>query len=260
MTVARVAVDVDANSDCADAAADDDNDAGGIERQTRRASRPSGISRLAYGRRVAVSDIRRAHPPRGGIISPRYSPCTPSSERGKVRMYVGATNRSTRHESIDVHWVDHGGERGVQGIDEERGREMESNDVSWGIRGRFGRAPNEEGVLLRYVPFRVVPSIVGAGTRHDAVGSSGAQHFALRDVPRGSSSRRKRRRQQRRGGRDAFPSFGSTTGCCRRRPSPPPPSRIVRTSSSRRPRMGDIVDARRVVVHANSTGGRRASR
>ena len=65
---------------------------------------------------------------------------------------------------------------------------MESNDVSWGIRGRFGRAPNEEGVLLRYVPFRVVPSIVGAGTRHDAVGSSGAQHFALRDVPRGSSS------------------------------------------------------------------------
>ena len=99
--------------DCADAAAQTTTMMpGGIERQTRQ--RIPGLRGYITIGGTVVASLYRIYavptPPRGGIISPRYSPCTPSSERGEcARVRRGETNRSTRHESIDVHWVNHGG-------------------------------------------------------------------------------------------------------------------------------------------------------
>jgi hypothetical protein len=49
----------------------------------------------------------------------------------------------------------------------------------------FRVGPGEENVLLRYVPFRVVPSISGAETLNPLTATEGAQRFVLRDVPEG---------------------------------------------------------------------------
>ena len=53
----------------------------------------------------------------------------------------------------------------------------------------------EEGVLLKYVPFRIAPSVVGAETTATTSPSSrdndlvGTQTFTLRDVPEGYVTR-----------------------------------------------------------------------
>lgn len=52
----------------------------------------------------------------------------------------------------------------------------------------FRKDGGEEPVLLKYVPFRVVPSVKGAETTYHEGGRGlpvGTQRFALKDVPEG---------------------------------------------------------------------------
>ena len=120
-------------------------------------------------------------------------PMHPSSERGQVPLYIEVTNH-TSHPKINVYWIDYKGNEVYKGS-------ISNNGGSWnqttfighpwtfriGVDSNNGNEGDEENVLLKYTPFRVIPNIVGAETsRIESSGNvEGMQKFILRDVPEG---------------------------------------------------------------------------
>ena len=135
----------------------------------------------------------------------RYRPATlpmsPSSERGRVQVYLEVTNRTSKHDTIDVYWIDHNGNEVRKGSI-RRGGDPWTQYTYIGHPWTFRVGPTEEGVLLRYVPFRIVSSIVGSETLHD---KDGAHRFAFRDVPDGFIVRNGGDAAGGRGGRGTIP-------------------------------------------------------
>ncbi|KAL7539184.1 hypothetical protein ACHAXR_011427 [Thalassiosira sp. AJA248-18] len=115
----------------------------------------------------------------------------PSSERGKVPLYIEVTNH-TSHNNIDVYWIDYKGNEIRKGSIPNRGGVWSQTTYvghPWTFRigDNEKSVDHEENVLLKYAPFRVVPSIVGAETsRVEPNGNvEGMQTFVIRDVPLG---------------------------------------------------------------------------
>jgi hypothetical protein len=141
-----------------------------------------------YVWRATVASLYRIHAVPSHEEGDRYHkamlPMRNSSERGRVPVRIEVANMSTRHDAIDVYWVDHRGNEVWRGT-------MRGGGGTWtqttfiGHPWTFRVGPGEENVLLRYVPFRVVPSISGAETLNPLTATEGAQRFVLRDVPEG---------------------------------------------------------------------------
>mmetsp|Transcript_8175 Transcript_8175/g.16776 ORF Transcript_8175/g.16776 Transcript_8175/m.16776 type:complete len:603 (-) Transcript_8175:60-1868(-) len=123
---------------------------------------------------------------------PAILPMQPSSERGQVPVYLEVTNR-TSYESVHVYWVDYKGNEIYKGsIRNGGGIWTQTTYIGhpWTFRkGRDDRQPTgEESVLLKYVPFRIIPTVPGAETaQHGSFNGPivGIQRFTLKDVPDG---------------------------------------------------------------------------
>ena len=118
---------------------------------------------------------------------PAVLPMHPSSERGKVPVYIEVTNHTTQHEIINVYWADYTGNEIYKGSIRNGGG-MWTQTTYIGHPWTFRVGPGEEGVLLKYVPFRVVPSIVGDHSRieeeeGEITMEGGIHRFELHDVP-----------------------------------------------------------------------------
>ena len=118
---------------------------------------------------------------------PAVLPMHPSSERGKVPVYIEVTNHTTQHETINVYWVDYTGNEIYKGSFRSGGGSFRQTTYI-GHPWTFRVGPGEEGVLLKYVPFRVVPSIVGDHSRieeeeGEITMEGGIHRFELHDVP-----------------------------------------------------------------------------
>ena len=117
-----------------------------------------------------------------------HLPMHPSSERGNVPLYIEVTNL-TSHNTISVYWVDYKGNEIYKGSISRGGMWTQTTYIGHPWTFRIGDDDNggEENVLLRYAPFRVIPTIVGAETsRIDPTNDNnneGMQKFTLRDVP-----------------------------------------------------------------------------
>jgi hypothetical protein len=117
---------------------------------------------------------------------PAILPMQPSSERGKVAINITVYNQ-TQYESIQVYWIDYRGNEVYKGSIRKGGQWVQTTYIGhpWTFRvGNVDENDNggEENVLLKYVPFRVVPSVLGAETT-TGEGGVGTQQFTLRDVP-----------------------------------------------------------------------------
>jgi hypothetical protein len=121
----------------------------------------------------------------------------PSSERGQTPVELEVTNRTSF--TVNVFWMDYKGREVYKG---SMGRGQMWTQTTyighpWVFRigteegsGGFVDDGDEETVLLKYVPFRVIPSIKGAETMHhqdDRFRGTvvGLQRFTLKDVPEG---------------------------------------------------------------------------
>jgi hypothetical protein len=120
---------------------------------------------------------------------PAVLPMHPSSERGKVPVYIEVTNHTTQHEIIKVYWIDYNGNEVYKGSIRGGGG-IWTQTTYIGHPWIFRVGPGEEGVLLKYVPFRVIPSIVGDRSiieeEEDEGGitmDGGIHRFELHDVP-----------------------------------------------------------------------------
>ncbi|KAL7497748.1 hypothetical protein ACHAWT_007261 [Skeletonema menzelii] len=134
---------------------------------------------------------------------PAILPMHPSSERGNVAINITVVNQ-TKYASIDVYWIDYKGREVYKGNMTRGGSWFQTTYIGhpWtfrvGGRRRSDHGGEEEGVLMKYVPFRIAPSVVGAetvgatssswesGSKHHSVGT---QTFTLRDVPEGYVTR-----------------------------------------------------------------------
>ena len=119
-------------------------------------------------------------------------PMHPSSERGQTAVYIEVTNM-TSHK-VAVYWVDYKGNEIYKGSMRSGATWNQTTYIGhpWTFRIETPNVVNdgdERSVLLRYVPFRVVPSIQGAETvqrDHEFPDSSVGRHaFALKNVPEG---------------------------------------------------------------------------
>mmetsp|Transcript_6539 Transcript_6539/g.14824 ORF Transcript_6539/g.14824 Transcript_6539/m.14824 type:complete len:499 (-) Transcript_6539:165-1661(-) len=114
---------------------------------------------------------------------PAVLPIHPSSERGNVPVHIEVRNYTSRR--IDVFWIDYKG-------NEKKKGSMQPHVGQWtqttyiGHPWTFRTGDGEENVVLKYVPFRVIPSIGGMETLRDA---EGLQRFAIHDVPEDNVSR-----------------------------------------------------------------------
>ncbi|KAL7549517.1 hypothetical protein ACHAWF_012781 [Thalassiosira exigua] len=126
--------------------------------------------------------------PNGRRHNQAILPMHPSSERGLVSLYIEVTNR-TSHENIYVYWVDYKGNEIEKGVISNRGGPW-SQTTYVGHPWTFRVGEGEENVLLRYAPFRVVPSIEGVETAHVEHSGhvEGMQKFVIRDAPEGHVS------------------------------------------------------------------------
>ena len=118
-----------------------------------------------------------------------HLPMHPSSERGNVPLYIEVTNL-TSHNTISVYWVDYKGNEIYKGSMSRGGMWTQTTYIGHPWTFRIGTNNNddddnggEENVLLRYAPFRVIPTIVGAETSRVDSNNEGIQKFTLRDVP-----------------------------------------------------------------------------
>ena len=123
----------------------------------------------------------------GKKYHPAILPMHPSSERGNVSVYIEVTNRTSHN--VDVYWLDYKGREVYKGS-------MSSHGGTWtqttyiGHPWTFRKGEGEENVLLRYTPFRIVPSIAGAETAKRGGGTvEGTQKFIVRDVLKGHAMR-----------------------------------------------------------------------
>lgn len=125
---------------------------------------------------------------------PAILPMQPSSERGKVAIHITVYNQ-TQYESIQVYWVDYRGNEVYKGSIPKGGQWIQTTYIGHPWTFRVGNVDNdssvggEENVLLKYVPFRVIPSVIGAETTTEEEGGVGTQQFTLRDVPQGYVTR-----------------------------------------------------------------------
>lgn len=106
-------------------------------------------------------------------------PMHPSSERGSLPIYIEVINH-TSHPLIDVYWIDHKGNEVHKGSINKGGRWQQTTFIGHPWTFRVGSHEGE--VLIKYVPFRVIPSISGAPTT-TSDNNEGMQNFILRDVP-----------------------------------------------------------------------------
>lgn len=115
-------------------------------------------------------------------------PMHPSSERGQVSIYIEVVNR-TSHK-IDVYWIDYKGNEVHKGSIPTRGG-VWSQTTYIGHPWTFRIGEGEENVLLKYAPFRIIPSVAGVETsRLDYSGNvEGIQKFVIKDVREGHVSR-----------------------------------------------------------------------
>jgi len=129
---------------------------------------------------------------------PAVLPMHPSSERGNIGINITVVNQ-TRYELIEVYWIDYKGNEVYKGNVPRGGRWVQSTYIGhpWTFRIGGGSESNggEEDVLLKYVPFRITPTVLGADTtgREGATTTNyprvGTQMFTLRDVPEGYVTR-----------------------------------------------------------------------
>ncbi|KAL7521102.1 hypothetical protein ACHAWX_005794 [Stephanocyclus meneghinianus] len=130
-------------------------------------------------------------------------PMHPSSERGQVPVDIQVTNR-TDHDVIHVFWMDYNGKEVYKGS-MRRGETWNQTtyighpwifrvDIGGGVDDGIGGVWNdgdEESVILKYVPFRVIPYILNAETVYHPSNRNfhgpvvGIQRFTLRSVPEG---------------------------------------------------------------------------
>ena len=119
-------------------------------------------------------------------------PMHPSSERGQTAIYIEVTNMTSHN--VAVYWVNYRGNEVYKGSMRSGTTWNQTTYIGhpWTFRIETSDGVNEDderSVLLKYVPFRVVPSIQGAETIHqeNARGQSvGMQAFTLKDVPDGA--------------------------------------------------------------------------
>lgn len=139
---------------------------------------------------------------RTNTFHPAILPMHPSSERGKTSIHITVVNQ-TRYEAIQVYWIDFRGNEVYKGSILRGGTWVQTTFIGhpWTFRVG-GTGAEEENVLLKYVPFRIVPTVIGAKTTTSweedvVVGSSssfssnpvGTQMFTLRDAPEGYVTR-----------------------------------------------------------------------
>jgi hypothetical protein len=111
-------------------------------------------------------------------------PMHPSSERGQTAVYIEVTNFTSN--DVAVYWVDYKGNENYKG--RIRPSEVWHQTTYIGHPWKFRKITNDnnvasdESILLKYVPFRVIPSIEGAETVTEDE-STGMQRFALKEVP-----------------------------------------------------------------------------
>jgi hypothetical protein len=116
-------------------------------------------------------------------------PMHPSSERGQTAVYIEVTN-FTPHD-IAVYWVDYRGNEKYKG--RMRPSEVWHQTTYIGHPWTFRKiqdgmdTASDKSILLKYVPFKVIPSIEGAETVTEYDDSQGEpvamQRFALKEVP-----------------------------------------------------------------------------
>eukprot|EP00574_Skeletonema_japonicum_P010440 CAMPEP_0201731412 /NCGR_PEP_ID=MMETSP0593-20130828/25622_1 /ASSEMBLY_ACC=CAM_ASM_000672 /TAXON_ID=267983 /ORGANISM="Skeletonema japonicum, Strain CCMP2506" /LENGTH=553 /DNA_ID=CAMNT_0048224179 /DNA_START=60 /DNA_END=1721 /DNA_ORIENTATION=+ len=134
---------------------------------------------------------------------PAILPMHPSSERGNIAINITVVNQ-TRYESIQVYWIDYKGNELYKGNIPRGGRWVQTTFIGhpWTFRvngsGGSDTDGGEEGVLLKYVPFRITPTVLGAKTtttgeggvdNYNGLPRVGSQLFTLRDVPEGYVTR-----------------------------------------------------------------------
>lgn len=126
---------------------------------------------------------------------PAILPMQPSSERGNIAVNITVSNQ-TRYESIQVYWIDYRGNEVYKGNVPRGGSWVQTTYIGhpWTFRVSSGSDGGEEGVLLKYVPFRITPTVIGAETTVEGVNNTnyprvGTQMFTLRDVPEGYVTR-----------------------------------------------------------------------
>ena len=114
---------------------------------------------------------------------PAVLPIHPSSERGNVPVHIEVRNYSSH--MIDIYWIDYkGNERKKGSMQPHVGLWTQTTYI--GHPWTFRTGDGDEGVVLKYVPFRVIPSIGGMEPVRD---EEGLQRFAIRDVPEDNVSR-----------------------------------------------------------------------
>jgi hypothetical protein len=111
-------------------------------------------------------------------------PMHPSSERGQTAVYIEVTNFTSN--DVAVYWVDYKGNENYKGRIKQSEVWHQTTYIGhpWTFRKITSdtNASDDESILLKYVPFRVIPSIEGAETVTEDE-SVGMQRFALKEVP-----------------------------------------------------------------------------
>ncbi|EJK45731.1 hypothetical protein THAOC_35637, partial [Thalassiosira oceanica] len=178
---------------------DRDKDPEEVAKESRLAAKREGKNR---GKEEGKLKSQSAHPGLNGYYNwhssvtsmyrmyaipsksqPAVLPIHPSSERGNVPVHIEVRNYTSRR--IDVFWIDYKG-------NEKKKGSMQPHVGQWtqttyiGHPWTFRTGDGEENVVLKYVPFRVIPSIGGMETLRDA---EGLQRFAIHDVPEDNVSR-----------------------------------------------------------------------
>ena len=116
-------------------------------------------------------------------------PMQPSSERGNTPVYIEVMNLTS--QNVAVYWIDYKGNEVYKGSMRAGDTWAQTTWIGhpWVFRKKTPGGMNDggqESVLLKYVPFRVIPSIEGAETiLHEESGETvGIQRFLLKDTPK----------------------------------------------------------------------------
>ena len=135
-------------------------------------------------------------------FNPAVLPMHPSSERGNVAINITVANQ-TSYESIQVYWIDYKGNEIHKGNLTRGGSWNQTTYIGHPWTFRVGSDGGEESVLLKYVPFRIAPTVSSNGAETTATTSRqesevvghnnnnpvATQMFTLRDVPEGYVTR-----------------------------------------------------------------------
>ncbi|KAK1735787.1 hypothetical protein QTG54_013493 [Skeletonema marinoi] len=106
-------------------------------------------------------------------FNPAILPMHPSSERGNIAVNITVANQ-TRYESIQVYWIDYKGNEIYKGNVPRGGSWVQTTFIGHPWTFRVGGSDGgEESVLLKYVPFRIAPTVLGAETATSRESSGG---------------------------------------------------------------------------------------